>query len=153
MSSFAFSSCLWRCARSQSLPSIRSTPLCLQLTITRSYRGEVLGKRPKPTITKTHVVGNPNKALPEGFSKESLAYSVKRTAEAGWLPVYKQTKAGGSQLLTRIRRIEGDIQTLAEDLKQFVPPQNIKVKMPQKHIVLKGDYVTHVRDWLTTRGF
>lgn len=82
-----------------------------------------------------------------------LPYLVKRTAKSGWLPVYREYSKGGTQITTIIRRIEGDIQSLAADLRQFVPADRVIVKDLQKHVVLRGDYLYAVRDWLTARRF
>ncbi|TPX71093.1 hypothetical protein SpCBS45565_g01302 [Spizellomyces sp. 'palustris'] len=127
------------------------------LTNSRRYRGEVLGSRPTPITPKTILVGDPTATVkPDGTAiqtKESLPYLVKRTSKSGWLPVYREFKNGKTQTLTIIRRVDGNVKQLADDLGQFVPSDRIEIKELQRHIVLKGDYLFAVRDWLTARGF
>ncbi|KAJ3267418.1 hypothetical protein HK104_005921, partial [Borealophlyctis nickersoniae] len=84
---------------------------------------------------------------------DKLNYNVKRTKPAGWLPVYRSKKYAGTLILTTITRIEGHIEQLAKDLESFIPKDRITIRPLQQHIVLKGDYLDYVRDWLTARKF
>ncbi|KAI9325963.1 mitochondrial large subunit ribosomal protein-domain-containing protein [Zopfochytrium polystomum] len=81
--------------------------------------------------------------------KESLPYEVRRTAKAGWLPVYREFKNGGTNVSTIIRRIEGDAEALARHLSAFVPPDRIRIHRVTGHIILRGDYLHAVRDFLS----
>ncbi|KAJ3168864.1 hypothetical protein HDU88_001191 [Geranomyces variabilis] len=118
---------------------------------TRGYRGELLGRRPQPLVPKTEIIGDPT-ATPDRF-KDTLPYTVKRTANAGWLPVYRTYIKGNTQTITTIRRIEGSAEMLAKDLASFIPKEKIAIKPTTGHVVLKGDYLFAVRDWLTARKF
>ncbi|KAI8920854.1 mitochondrial large subunit ribosomal protein-domain-containing protein [Powellomyces hirtus] len=124
---------------------------CTALTVSRRYRGEVLGHRPQPTVMKTILIGDAN-ATPKEF-KDTLPYLVKRTSGAGWLPVYRAFIKGNTQIITTIRRIEGDVDRLAKDLETIIPKERIELKRTTNHVVLKGDYLFAVRDWLTARKF
>ncbi|KAI9204106.1 mitochondrial large subunit ribosomal protein-domain-containing protein [Polychytrium aggregatum] len=136
-------------ARSSRLPSAfaaKSNPVSIQQRFIT-----LIDKRKKPNVTKTIDVVLPSTT--EAIPKEQLAYNVKRTTVAGWLPVYSDFRNNRSRHLTLIRRIEGDIERLAKDLEQIIPPQNIVVNPLTHSIRLKGNYVNQIRDWLTARGF
>ncbi|KAL3899514.1 MAG: hypothetical protein SGCHY_001991 [Lobulomycetales sp.] len=114
----------------------------------------VLGRVAKPTIHPSPLVPASAQSLAaDGLSKESLAWGVRRTAN-GWLPVYTDFKSGRSRIVTLIRRIDGDLEALRRDLgRELVPEERIAIKPLQRHIVLRGNYISVVRDWLTNRNF
>ncbi|KAJ3163201.1 hypothetical protein HDU86_002370 [Geranomyces michiganensis] len=138
-------------AASSSLPRPYAVNACASTVQIRAYRGELLGHRPQPLVPKTEIIGEPS-ATPDLF-KDTLPYAVKRTAKAGWLPIYRTFLKGNTQTITTIRRIEGNVQMLAKDLESIIPQEKITVKPTTGHVVLKGDYLFAVRDWLTVRKF
>ncbi|KAJ3323092.1 hypothetical protein HDU76_013730 [Blyttiomyces sp. JEL0837] len=109
-----------------------------------------MGKRPDPMNMKTVRIYKEDPAnVP---SKESLNYEVLRTSQSGWLPVYRDYK-GEKKVETIIRRIKGDVNALAKDLEIVTPAQNIRIHPTSKNIILTGDYLYDVRDFLTLRKF
>ncbi|KAJ3243022.1 hypothetical protein HDU78_000905 [Chytriomyces hyalinus] len=82
----------------------------------------------------------------------SLKYSVTRIAESGWLPVYRDYRRSNNMVkATIIRRVSGNSQIL---LKELVSALNTEgtIKPINGNIVLKGDHLHAVRDFLTARG-
>lgn len=83
---------------------------------------------------------------------QQLPYFVRRTINKN-LPVYTEFKNGRSQVLTLIRRIEGDACELRKDLLKYFSPEDINVNLRNNHIVVKGYYPELIRTWLTKQGF
>ncbi|CAO3629134.1 unnamed protein product [Cunninghamella blakesleeana] len=80
--------------------------------------------------------------------KQNNTYTVSRTSNHG-LPVYSEIKNGGTQQLTIIRRIEGDVEALKEELATLFPeaPKNhIKINPTNNHVVIKGLYVNEMNN-------
>ncbi|KAI8921731.1 ribosomal protein L49/IMG2, partial [Entophlyctis helioformis] len=80
-------------------------------------------------------------------------YSVERRPQSGWLPVYSEFKAGGTQQVTLVRGIRGDIQRLVADLGEFIPPARISTTAAGTKVSIVGDYRRAIKDWLTERAF
>ncbi|KAJ2089830.1 mitochondrial 54S ribosomal protein img2 [Coemansia sp. RSA 986] len=80
------------------------------------------------------------------------AYFVNRTRFQS-LPVYVDIKNGKTRKLTLVRRIEGDIQALRNELSSFLDDGSIQIKSISNQLVIKGDRSSEVREWLTKRGF
>lgn len=97
---------------------------------------------------------------------ESLPYLVKRTAN-GNLPVYTEYKNSRSRAITIIRRIDGDIESLRNDLERKVfgsanleaegshhgVQVDVAIRKPSNHIWINGNVSRNVRYWLTSIGF
>ncbi|KAL6309016.1 mitochondrial large subunit ribosomal protein-domain-containing protein [Sparassis latifolia] len=89
-----------------------------------------------------------------------LPYHVPRNTR-GSIPVYTDIRNGGTQHLTLIRNIEGNIDALAMDLAQslFAPgsPEALRLKihsLRSKHLVLSGGrWKPDVVRWLLSKGF
>ncbi|GAA6048055.1 hypothetical protein JCM3770_000169 [Rhodotorula araucariae] len=82
----------------------------------------------------------------------SLAYNVPRT-RFGELPVYSEFKNGGSRVLTIVRKAEGDIEALRTDLTAFLSSVPSLSKPAQGQVILRGDWVREVKEWLAAKGF
>ncbi|ANB15259.1 mitochondrial 54S ribosomal protein IMG2 [Sugiyamaella lignohabitans] len=80
-------------------------------------------------------------------------YTITRT-RSGLLPVYSDIKADGS-VKTVIRRIEGDVSQLRNDIKLAlgISKHDIYIKDTSKQIVIRGDYVSHVKQILQKAEF
>lgn len=83
------------------------------------------------------------------FNKEN--YFVERT-KSGNLPVYLETKGGGTKLITVILKISGNIINLRNELQECLP--NIErdkwsVVMQSKKIILKGNHISEVKKVLS----
>ncbi|ORZ25505.1 ribosomal protein L49/IMG2 [Absidia repens] len=86
---------------------------------------------------------------------KDTSYIVSRTSNQS-LPVYSEIKNGGTQQLTIIRRIQGDVEALKTELTTLFPdaPKNhIKINPTNNHIVIKGLYVNELKQWLANKGF
>ncbi|KAJ1994401.1 mitochondrial large ribosomal subunit [Coemansia spiralis] len=79
-------------------------------------------------------------------------YYVHRT-RFQTLPVYSDIKNGKTRKLTLIRRIEGDIGALREELSRHLDDSSIQIKSISNQLVIKGDRTKEVREWLTVKGF
>ena len=78
-------------------------------------------------------------------------YFVERS-QTGNLPVYSDTKGGGNKFVTEIRRIQGDVIQLRNDLQEklpYIPKKNWKVLTQSQKIIIKGDAVKQVKGILT----
>eukprot|EP00158_Paraphelidium_tribonemae_P006061 Partr_v1_DN27649_c1_g1_i2_m64959 len=95
-------------------------------------------------------VSFPDQAL--AISKEQSNYAILRTRH-GSLPVYTEYRNGRSRILTVVRRVEGDIESLKNDISLFVPLEIIEIKQPQNHIVIKGNVQRPLRYWMNACGF
>jgi large subunit ribosomal protein L49 len=103
---------------------------------------------PQPVMSKTQL----EQIIAEKLS--SLPFFVERTAFGMGLPVYSDIKNGHTRRLTIIRRIYGDIPALSMQLKrQFPDMQKVTVKPLQQKIVVKGDWVSEIKLYLTDLGF
>lgn len=87
-------------------------------------------------------------------------YAVQRTGVGRNLPVYRDIRNGGTQVFTKIRRIEGDVEALARDLQQErfegEPAGRMrewKVRPDLGQLWVKGDHLATVLSWLTSKGF
>lgn len=80
-------------------------------------------------------------------------YFVGRSA-TGNLPVYSDFKAGGNKLVTEIRKIQGDIIQLRNDMQielPKIPKDSWKIVMQSKKIIIKGDVVREVKKVLSQK--
>ncbi|EJS44481.1 img2p [Saccharomyces arboricola H-6] len=80
-------------------------------------------------------------------------YYVERSS-TGNLPVYSAYKNGGNKTITEIRKIQGDIIQLRNDLQEqlpFIPKESWSVVMQSKKIIIKGNAVEAIKRVLTKR--
>ncbi|CAD6455377.1 6e5cbd31-0af8-4f5e-abb5-507f3fc95a05 [Sclerotinia trifoliorum] len=79
-------------------------------------------------------------------------YHVSRTHSKN-LPVYGRAKAGGNLKQTIIRKIEGDIMKLKEQLEGALFNKEVRVNHLTKQIIIKGSCQLEVRQFLEERHF
>ncbi|KAL8803663.1 MAG: hypothetical protein Q9200_006123 [Gallowayella weberi] len=96
---------------------------------------------PRPTSTRKPAISSrsiPPKPPPKPDITQSLPYHIHRTPSQQ-LPVYQLAKRGGSLLLTRLRKIDGDIMKLKEELQQALSlkQEQISINQLTKHIIIK----------------
>nr|AAT92839.1 YCR071C [Saccharomyces cerevisiae] len=110
------SSCVTRCfGRGKCLPgpataSIYQTIRCISTNSNKAAEAPIF---PKLEDVKMHeLIGNNN------FGKKT--YYVERS-RTGNLPVYSAYKNGGNKIITEIRKIEGDVIQLRNDLQEQLP--------------------------------
>ncbi|KAI0389307.1 mitochondrial large subunit ribosomal protein-domain-containing protein [Xylariaceae sp. FL0594] len=71
------------------------------------------------------------------------------------LSVYHKNKSGGNRKLTHLKRGEGDLMALKEDIRRALNlgKDEISVNNVTKHIVIKGHRRNDVLDFLYAAGF
>lgn len=94
------------------------------------------------TATKTPAT---LKALPN--PSQPLSYHVHRTASQQ-LPVYHLAKRGGNLHQTRVRKIDGNIADLRNDLQRALglKEEHITINQLTKHIIIKVNTSLLLRD-------
>lgn len=117
----------------------------------RTFTQVPLGGRvglPEPAMTTSELTTLVSQKL------TALPFFVERTKDGRGLPVYSDTKSGGTRKLTIIRRIYGDIDELGKMIeKEFPDTRKIDIKPEQQKIVLKGHLVDEIKLFLTNIGF
>ena len=67
-----------------------------------------------------------------------LPYFISRT-ENNNLPVYQEYKEGGNKLQVRIRRVEGDLQFLKNQIEEaFQMKGGVRINPLAGHVIVKG---------------
>ncbi|KAH8692652.1 mitochondrial large subunit ribosomal protein-domain-containing protein [Talaromyces proteolyticus] len=92
----------------------------------------------------------------------NLPYFVRRTP-SNQLPVYLETKAGGTKKLTKIQKTEGDLEALRSDLARTLGLETgdprakkspeVTINPTNGHIVVKGWRKPEIQQFLTERNF
>lgn len=99
---------------------------------------------PLSSVSPAQLLGNEN-------TRPTGTYFVERSA-TGNLPVYSDTKGGGNKLVTEVRRVQGDVLALRNDLQAalpYIPRDNWKVLLQSRKIIIKGDAVKQVKSVLS----
>ncbi|CAA93160.1 54S ribosomal protein img2, mitochondrial [Schizosaccharomyces pombe] len=88
------------------------------------------------------------------IASESLRFHVSRTPSKN-LPVYLDYKQRGTKILTLIRKIHGDSNALRLRLISTLKmsPKDVYVNKLTNQVVLKGNHIVTVREWLQDQGF
>ncbi|XP_069684356.1 large ribosomal subunit protein mL49 [Periplaneta americana] len=94
---------------------------------------------------------------PPTASLSSYPYFVERNRNH-MLPLYLKIQGRGEIKTTKLKRIQGDIWALQDDLKCYVEKRSgkyisLQVQEVAGHINIKGDYVRIVEEWLQDKGF
>ncbi|KAI0458879.1 mitochondrial large subunit ribosomal protein-domain-containing protein [Xylaria acuta] len=123
---------------------IRSTtffgPLCIR---TLSDRADATTSEPATTPTPAE----PN-------TPRQLPYFVARNNFKN-LSVYQRDKRGGNLKITILKRGEGDLQALKQDIKDALqlPDGDVSVNGVTRHILIKGHKRSEILSFLHTMGF
>uniref|UniRef100_A0A7S1TH73 Large ribosomal subunit protein mL49 n=1 Tax=Compsopogon caeruleus TaxID=31354 RepID=A0A7S1TH73_9RHOD len=67
------------------------------------------------------------------------------------LPVYVDYKNGGTRVMTLVRRVRGDVQSLREDMSRICGGKNVTVRPGRLEV--KGNYREELKTWFTRLGF
>jgi large subunit ribosomal protein L49 len=120
------------------------------------YVEELLGHStiPKPTVKAEYPSGW---CPPDPMRSKQLPYHIDRTKNF-MLPVYMHVAFRGFKRTTKVRRIEGDIWKLEEDLRRAIEARTGKrsysrINEMNRTIFFKGDYVTLIEKYLVDKGF
>ncbi|ODM95786.1 39S ribosomal protein L49, mitochondrial [Orchesella cincta] len=116
-------------------------------------------------IPPTHVPEppqDPSTELPSGWRlpnpPKDCPYNVRRTKNH-MIPAYLKIEDRGQVRYTYIRRVEGNIWQLEKDIGQWLqdnyPLKNIITRTNEisRCVIIKGDLVEDVREWLIAQGF
>ncbi|EFQ98303.1 hypothetical protein MGYG_01336 [Nannizzia gypsea CBS 118893] len=86
----------------------------------------------------------------------NLPYFIRRTP-SNQLPIYLVTKAGGTKQETRVRKTEGDLNALRDDLVKYLgleaKPSDVYINQTNGHITIKGWRKPEVMQFLLDRRF
>ncbi|GAM83242.1 hypothetical protein ANO11243_012280 [Dothideomycetidae sp. 11243] len=142
-------------------------------TVSHSYPPPSLKSQPRPkesrsshrTSQPTRIKNYPDKApaplrvvdaepIPASQQSPNLPYYVTRTP-SNELPVYNLAKAGGNKPLTRIRKIDGDIEALREALQHHfqLKRDECTVNHLTRQVLVKGHVRREIEAFLKARNF
>lgn len=116
-----------------------SSKLLLPFQQYRTFLAKLVRKFPASTqSTRTPI--NPVEAQAPSSSQgqtsplqlTNLPYFVRRTP-SNQLPVYLETKAGGTKRLTKIQKTEGDLEALRSDLARALDVEESGSSQPKKN--------------------
>ncbi|OLY83706.1 39S ribosomal protein L49, mitochondrial [Smittium mucronatum] len=113
-------------------------------------RSEFLGPSSIRSFSSKYLI--PDSKESNTSTKSQLKYFIQRTPFKS-LPVYSEFKNNGSQKLTIIRKIEGDLSSLVADLAPLFGRENISIKKINNSVLIKGICTREVRQFLTKKGF
>ncbi|KFX88615.1 hypothetical protein V490_07513 [Pseudogymnoascus sp. VKM F-3557] len=103
-----------------------------------------------PAVQSTTEATSSTSTSSPAASSQSLEYRVSRTPSAQ-LPIYLLAKRGGNLKQTRVKKIEGNIAQLREDLKVALgieEDREIQVNHLTRHIIVKGHRKPEVAKFL-----
>ncbi|KAK5173013.1 uncharacterized protein LTR77_003135 [Saxophila tyrrhenica] len=115
-------------------------------------------QHPYATPTPHRLRPEPVTPLPEKQSAPNLAYFVNRT-RSNELPVYTDSKRGGNLKLTLVRKVDGEVETLRNDLRRMLgkrvglEDERVVVNGVTRQVVIKGHYKPEVEKFLRERRF
>lgn len=83
-----------------------------------------------------------------------MPYYVTRTS-SNELPIYTLRKRGGNMLLTRVKKIDGDVEALRDELRSTLglEQKQVVVNALTRHVLLKGHRKPEVERFLRERMF
>ena len=78
-----------------------------------------------------------------------------RRTKSNELPVYNLTKGGGNLLMTRVTKVEGDVQVLRRQLvdELCLLEKDVTITGLGRHVLMKGRYKMQIIDFLKKRRF
>lgn len=163
-----------RLSKSSAPAKAREDPnLAASRTAPRSYPPPSLKSQPRPKESRSsHRTSQPTRAkdypdktppklrvqdhqpIPQTEQSPHLPYYVTRTP-SNELPVYNFAKAGGNKPLTRVRRIDGDIETLRDALQSHLQLKHDDciVNHLTKQVIVKGHVKGEIESFLQARNF
>jgi large subunit ribosomal protein L49 len=108
--------------------------------LARKFPASTQSTRPPISPVEAEVPSNQAQTAP--LQLTNLPYFVRRTP-SNKLPVYLETKAGGTKRLTKIQKTEGDLEALKSDLAKALNLETgskkpeITINSTTGHIIVK----------------
>lgn len=110
---------------------------------------------PRPALKEEY----PSEWTPQKLNRKSnkQPYFIERTKNH-MIPVYIDRTFRGMRILTKLRRVEGDIWALESELKNIIETSTGKkiitrVNEMNGQIEFKGDHLNLIHDYLMSKGF
>ncbi|KAJ2951711.1 hypothetical protein O0L34_g13873 [Tuta absoluta] len=105
----------------------------------------------------TPKVNYPSGWIPPKEESKNLPYFLPRNKNHN-LPIYLDITFRGTRKITKIKKIEGDIWLLNEEIKEYLKRKNkryveTRVHEPGRFIETKGDYHNDLVEWAHSKGF
>ncbi|KAF2219840.1 mitochondrial large subunit ribosomal protein-domain-containing protein [Elsinoe ampelina] len=103
---------------------------------------------------RNNVRTEPTDPLPETQCAPQLPYFVTRTP-SNELPVYQFHKAGGNKKLTRIRKIDGNLEALRDAVQsEFkLKKEDCTINSLTRQVIVKGHVKQEIEAFLQARRF
>jgi large subunit ribosomal protein L49 len=117
---------------------------------------------PTPFATTTKAASSPSSAPPTLSSR--VLYTITRTPSQQ-LPIYRHSKAGGNKHLTKLRKIDGDLNKLKSDIRAALgvedyvidrmgrKKENVAINWTTRQIVVRGWRKPELVKWAEGMGF
>lgn len=107
---------------------------------------------PEPTPKENY----PSGFIPQKEEAKDLPYFIERTKNQE-LPIYLQVTYRGDRKISKIKKIEGDIWLLNDEIKHYLKDTHKRYIQTRVHelartIEVKGDYVNDLREWAYSKG-
>lgn len=113
---------------------------------------------PFETIPKVKPKENyPSGWVPPKEDAVNHPYFIPRTKN-GELPIYLGITFRGMRHITKIKKIEGDLWVMNDEIKQYLKNIHSKSFVTRVHdfakfIEIKGDHVNVLKEWALSKGF
>eukprot|EP01039_Chlorochromonas_danica_P006010 gene6009-6620_t len=87
---------------------------------------------------------------PKPEVEPNLPFAVERSHVGGALPVYTKFKGGRTKVVTRLRKVKGDVEKLKAEMEKVVGKE---VYIKPGRLEVDGNYNRRLKTWLTGLGF
>ena len=99
------------------------------------------------------IAKSPSRWAPPADPPPELPFHVKRSRTNN-LPVYTDKKAGGSQIITIVRKVTGDVKELEKCLRYKLGNDlHYQVNELTSQVRVKGNHKEPIVQWLKELGF
>ncbi|CAG9788258.1 unnamed protein product [Diatraea saccharalis] len=136
--------------------------------ITEQYNYEIVKNPPEwkyverlmPFETIPQVIPKesyPGQWVPPKDEAKSLPFFISRTKNHD-IPIYMETTFKGNRRITKIKKIDGDIWLMNDEIKHLLKTKykryvETRVHELARFIEIKGDYVNDMKEWAYSKGF
>lgn len=87
---------------------------------------------------------------PKPDTTPNLPFEVERSSIGGALPIYTDYVAGGTKVITILRKCKGDIEILKSEMEKVCETE---VEVRPGKLVVAGNFDRRLKTWLTGLGF